>query len=101
MYSTYMYPEISCPGVECMKGIFGNVERGFCGNKVLTRGVVIVAGSDSPIVIPLTGTLHHNVVNHFMETQEISEADAKQISSSRYKWFGVLDDMQRFMELNE
>lgn len=72
-----------------MKRIVQNVERDICGNKVKTKEVLTVAGSHSPIVIPLTGT-HRHVFNHFMETQEILELQ-ELIHEYYDTWKGLLE----------
>lgn len=84
---------ISSSGVMRLKSAF----RGGGGRADMNY----VAGSDSPIVVPLQGVLQHHILEHFTGFCKMSENDAKEKMKSRSTWFGVVDGMHRLAAIKE
>lgn len=89
-------------GVLRMKRILGKISNSMKGPEVpCSREVGIVAGSDAPIVIPLSGTLRRFLVLHFKTDKGLTEREARERVASRELWYGVVDGMHRLLAIWE
>lgn len=68
------------------------------GNQGFREGVV--AGSDNPIVIPLTGVYRRYVIDYF-KSKGMTEADAREQAGTKSAWYGVVDGMHRLLAIIE
>lgn len=95
--------EIVRSGVVRLKTLFSGrvAQTGRCSvSRGAIEGTGFVAGSDSAIVIRLTGTLKRFVRDYFRQQkgpdgQNLTEAQINEKISSRSEWFGVVDGMHR------
>jgi len=72
-------------GVRRLMALF---DASFNGDSIAGGG--ISCGSDTPIVVKLTGTLQTYAIDYFRD-QGKSEKDAKIRFNSRKEWFGIVD----------
>ena len=89
-------------GVERMKVLFrghavaeGNHEAGEAPHEP-----GITAGSDMPVLMPLTGTYRRYVIDHF-KGKGLTETEAREKSRTRTQWYGVVDGMHRLVAILE
>jgi len=80
-------------GVRRLMAIF---DASYNGDRISGGG--IACGSDTPIVVKLTGTLRNYFVEYF-KSQGKSEYDAKQRFNSRKEWFGIIDGEHSFLAI--
>ncbi len=59
------------------------------GNDILTSGYIV--GSKMSVVVPLTGTLFSFVLNHFKETYQLDDSQARKAASVHDTWYGIVD----------
>ncbi len=72
-------------GVRRLMALF---DAHFDGNSITEGG--ISCGTDTPILVELTGTLKTYVYNHF-QMKGLSEANVKERVQSRDVWYGIID----------
>ena len=60
----------------------------------------IFASSDTPVVIPLTGSMYHHVQEHF-ESLGLSSTEVEVKIKERELWYGIVDGMHRHRAIME
>ena len=82
---------ISPSGVERLKRSLSN------GN----GGLNYIAGSDTPIVVSLSGSFHHYISNYFQSECGLPESESNTKIKSRKDWYGVVDGMHRLKAITD
>jgi len=91
--------EIIRSGVERIKNLFSGMSNtGWTPGDNFEAG--IAAGSDMPIVIPLTGVYRRQALDHF-KGLGMTDTEAKEKLGARPVWYGVVDGTYRLIALRE
>lgn len=94
-------------GVQRLKCILSGIYEKTFGKGDADVFCNYIAGSDSPIVISLSGTLKKYVIKHWKSqkhddgTTILTDAEAREKAECRSQWYGVVDGMHRQTAVSE